>query len=396
MHVLKRKPSTKLRIQDEYQIIGFISSGTYGRVYKANRINHEQLYAIKRFKKDSKDGDNTVNGISQSAVREMALCAELRHENVIPFVETILQDHSIFMIFEYCEHDLLQMISHHVNPPDGKKVTPIPAFTLQSIVYQLLQGVNYLHTNWVLHRDLKPANIMVTSTGQIKIGDLGLARIFREPIKTLYEVDKVVVTIWYRAPELLIGAKHYTPAIDLWAVGCIFGELLGLRPMFKGDEVKMDNRKAIPFQKNQLQKILDIMGIPEKQQWPLAEAHNDYQQFKQCTSESKKGLKFGSLAQWYRHTLSFSGYDGDSSPGEQGLQVLTGLLTYDDHGRLSAKQALEYSYFEKCRQLQDQNCFHQSNVTYPKRKITEDDPGTGLTGIKSENVPAKHAKKFKE
>lgn len=149
------------------------------------------------------------------------------------------------MVFEFAEHDFLQLIHHH-----GTALrTSIQSGVLKSLLWQLLNGVAYLHANWVLHRDLKPANILITSSGIVKIGDLGLARLFSSPLQPLYSGDKVVVTIWYRSPELLLGARHYTPAIDMWAVGCIWGELLALRPMFKGEEAKMDPKtKTIPFQ----------------------------------------------------------------------------------------------------------------------------------------------------
>ena len=91
----------------------------------------------------------------------------------------------------------------------------IPESTVKSILWQLLNGVSYLHQNWVMHRDLKPANIMVTASGEVKIGDLGLARVFWKPLAPLFNGDKVVVTIWYRAPELLLGSKHYTAAIGM-------------------------------------------------------------------------------------------------------------------------------------------------------------------------------------
>ena len=160
----------------------------------------------------------------------MALCSELSHPNMIHLVEIILEDKCIFMVFEYAEHDLLQIIQHHSQPTR----TPIPASAVKSMLFQLLNGLLYLHTNWVLHRDLKPANIMVTSKGEVRIGDLGLARLFYKPLHSLFSGDKVVVTIWYRAPELLLGSRHYTPAVDLWAVCCIFAELLSLRQIFKG------------------------------------------------------------------------------------------------------------------------------------------------------------------
>ncbi|KLU93194.1 CMGC/CDK/CDK8 protein kinase, partial [Magnaporthiopsis poae ATCC 64411] len=265
---------SKVRVMDKYKVIGFISSGTYGRVYKAlGRQGQAGEFAIKKFKPD-KEGEVSYTGISQSAIREMALCTELSHQNVIHLVEIILEDKCIFMVFDYAEHDLLQIIHHHTQQPKH----PIPPQTIKSIMFQLLNGCQYLHTNWVLHRDLKPANIMVTSAGEVKIGDLGLARLFWKPLRCLYDGDKVVVTIWYRAPELLLGSKHYTPAVDMWAVGCIFAELLSLRPIFKGEEAKMDaGKKTMPFQRNQMQKIVDIVGLPTKERWPLLPNLPDYQ-----------------------------------------------------------------------------------------------------------------------
>lgn len=113
-----------------------------------------------------------------------------------------------------------------------------------------------------MHRDLKPANILITSTGVVKIGDLGLARITYQPLQPLFAGDKVVVTIWYRAPELLMGAKHYHRAVDMWAVGCVMAELASLRPIFKGEEAKLDSKKNVPFQRDQIIKIFEIMGTP--------------------------------------------------------------------------------------------------------------------------------------
>lgn len=245
---------------DKYVIVGFISSGTYGRVYKAvSRLVHDgREYAIKKFKPDKEGEVVHYTGISQSACREIALCRELKHENIIGLVEVILEEKCIYMVFEYAEHDLLQIIHYH----NQATPHPLPEPVLKSILWNLINGVAYLHENWVLHRDLKPANIMVTSGGSVKIGDLGLARLFWKPLMPLFSGDKVVVTIWYRAPELVLGARHYTPAIDMWAVGCIFAELIALRPMFKGEEAKMDSKKNVPFQRHQMQKIVEILGMP--------------------------------------------------------------------------------------------------------------------------------------
>ena len=136
---------------------------------------------------------------------------------------------------------------------------------LKSLVYQLFNGLLYLHSCHILHRDLKPANILITSSGVVKIGDLGLARLIYQPLQPLFAGDKVVVTIWYRAPELLLGAKHYNKAIDCWAVGCVMAELASLRPIFKGEEAKLDSKKNVPFQRDQLLKIFEVVGTPDGQ-----------------------------------------------------------------------------------------------------------------------------------
>lgn len=158
-----------------------------------------------------------------------------------------------------------QQIIHHHSQTRTALATPV----LKSLLWQLINGIAYLHDNWVLHRDLKPANILVTHEGIVKIGDLGLARIYNNPLQPLYASDKVVVTIWYRSPDLLLGARHYTPSVDMWSAGCIYGELLALRPMFKGEEAKVDNTTSkktasggVPFQKDQLNKIFEVLGTP--------------------------------------------------------------------------------------------------------------------------------------
>lgn len=209
----KRFDENKIRIFEKYEILGFISSGTYGRVYKAVLRNstNATIFAIKKFKPEKEGEAAKHSGISQSACREIALCTELKHVNLVSLQEVILQDRSIYMVFRYAEHDFQQIIHHH-NYIEKK---PIPEYTIKCFMWQLINGVSYLHENWVLHRDLKPANVLVTSEGVVKVGDLGLARSFFRPIQPLYNSDKVVVTIWYRAPELILGSKHYTKAIGL-------------------------------------------------------------------------------------------------------------------------------------------------------------------------------------
>ena len=245
-----RRNAQRKSILSRYQVLGYLSSGTYGRVYKAKEVGasngpNTRVYAIKKFKTDKGGDAHMHRGISQSAIREIALNRELRHENIVWLREVLLEHHSIFLVFEYVEHDMLQIIHYHLSVLRK----PLDGVMIKSLIWQLLRGIQYLHENWIMHRDLKPANILMTSQGVVKIGDLGLARIYSDPMVSLYSTDMVVVTIWYRAPELLLGARHYTDGIDMWAIGCIWGELLALRPMFKGEEVRSGSKGAsIPLQ----------------------------------------------------------------------------------------------------------------------------------------------------
>ncbi|EXJ96267.1 CMGC/CDK/CDK8 protein kinase [Capronia coronata CBS 617.96] len=421
--------TAKVKIGQKYNIIGFISSGTYGRVYKAVEKNPKsdpsspagsaapkELYAIKKFKPE-KEGDNVqYMGLSQSAIREMSLCTELSHPNVVHLAEIILEDKCVFMVFEYCEHDLLQIIHHHTQPTRR----PIPATMIRSILFQLLNGLYYLHQNWVIHRDLKPANIMVTSSGHVRIGDLGLARLFHKPLSSLYSGDKVVVTIWYRSPDLLLGARHYTPAIDMWAVGCIFAELLSLRPIFKGEETKMDSKKTVPFQRNQMGKIVEILGLPRRENWKGLADMPDYPQL-QSLVVSRGGMPGGGLyptssnsinrggsggsannngtglENWYNNCLRHASYPPDKSPGQRGFQLLSELFEYDPDKRLTAERALHHDYFRntddgphKGEIWVSNNCFEGLDEVYPHRRVSTEtnDIGTSsLPGTKRGGLP---------
>ncbi|KAK0515500.1 hypothetical protein JMJ35_001534 [Cladonia borealis] len=397
--------TSKVRVLDRYEVVGFISSGTYGKVYKAVGVKGQSgEFAIKKFKPDKEGETIQYTGISQSAVREMALCSELSHPNMIHLVEIILEDKCIYMVFEYAEHDLLQIIQHHSQPTRH----PIAASAIKSILFQLLNGLLYLHTNWVLHRDLKPANIMVTSKGEVRIGDLGLARLFYKPLHSLFNGDKVVVTIWYRAPELLLGSRHYTPAVDLWAVGCIFAELLSLRPIFKGEEAKMDSKKTVPFQKNQMQKIVEILGMPTKEKWPGLTHQPEYTQLQSMSSAVREaGQGKTGLEAWYWNTLKSTGYQDSppsASPGPQGLDLLAKLLEYDPTKRLTAEQALQHPYFTANGERVTANCFEGMTTQYPTRRVSRDDndirtgslPGTKRGGLPDDSLTGRATKRMKD
>ncbi|KAK7206039.1 Serine/threonine-protein kinase SSN3 [Myxozyma melibiosi] len=389
-----RRDGTRKKVLDRYEILGYIAAGTYGRVYKARAKYGDTTreFAIKKFKADKEGEVAHYTGISQSACREIALCRELRHVNITTLVEIILEDKCIYMVFEFAEHDLLQLIHFHSHP-DRR---PIPDSTLKSILWQLLNGVSYLHQNWVLHRDLKPANIMVSADGVVKIGDLGLARLFYKPLQPLFTGDKVVVTIWYRAPELLLGSRHYTPAVDIWAVGCIFAELLALRPIFKGEEAKMDSKKTVPFQRNQMQKIIEILGTPTKESWPALPQYPEYHAL--ASFKPYQNV----LETWYNtvpaatHGSQSSSQSQQPAASQRGFQLLQGLLEYNPLKRFTAEQAMQHPYFSELPKP-TANIFESVNLEYPHRRISNEDndiktvslPGTKRSGLPDDSLPSR-------
>ncbi|KAK2464834.1 hypothetical protein APHAL10511_003133 [Amanita phalloides] len=352
-----RREASRRSVKSKYFIMGFISSGTYGRVYKAQSLNdHTSLYAIKKFKPDKEGDVPTYTGISQSAIREMALNREINHENVVALKEVILEDKSIYMVFDYAEHDFLQLIHHHSQTLRSS----IPLPTLKSLIYQLLNGLLYLHSSHILHRDLKPANILITSNGIVKIGDLGLARLVCEPLQSLHVGDKVVVTIWYRAPELLMGSKHYNKAIDCWAVGCVLAELASLRPIFKGEEAKIEGKKTtggLPFQRDQVLKIFEVLGTPDDD-WPNLIYMSEYQNMKRLDHYPNR------LHEWCQSRLR----------NPLAYDLLRLLFAYNPDKRLSAREALRHRWFSE-EPKPTRNAFFglPHSQLPPQRRITQDD-----------------------
>ncbi|XP_042489261.1 cyclin-dependent kinase E-1-like isoform X1 [Macadamia integrifolia] len=352
----------------QYDLIGKIGEGTYGLVFLArtkSQPNRGKCIAIKKFKQ-SKDGD----GVSPTAIREIMLLREINHENVVKLVNVHINhaDMSLYLAFDYAEHDLYEIIRHH-----REKVNhSINQYTVKSLLWQLLNGLNYLHSNWIIHRDLKPSNILVMGEGEeqgvVKIADFGLARIYQAPLKPLSE-NGVVVTIWYRAPELLLGAKHYTSAVDMWAVGCIFAELLTLKPLFQGQEVKGTPN---PFQLDQLDKIFKVLGHPTQDKWPtlvnLPHWQSDQQQI-QAHKYDNPGL-------------SSVVHLPQKSPA---YDLLSKMLDYDPRKRITAAQALEHEYF-RIDPLPGRNALVPCQpgdkvVNYPARPVDTTTDFEGTTSV---------------
>eukprot|EP00727_Mastigamoeba_balamuthi_P001702 m51a1_g11529 putative protein serine threonine kinase (607) ;mRNA; r:961-5236 len=311
-------PATDMLLSRSYVVEFPVGEGTYGVVSKARDRRGEPV-AIKRFRA-SKDGE----GISLTACREISLLKELAHENVVALREVLLckKEKDICLVFEFAEFDLFGIIKWHRD-----RAQPMPTSLVKSVMWQLLDGVNYLHANWIIHRDIKPSNILINAAGKVKIGDFGLARVYQSPLQPLCQ-NGVVVTIWYRAPELLLGAKHYTPAVDNWAVGCIFAELVLLKPLFQGAERNSSDPSS--FQDDQLRKIFGLLGTPDfkldewKHHWPMV----------------------NKVATWEPSPNKLRAHLG-TKMDEVAYSLLDDLLLYDPVKRVTASKSLDHLYFKQ-------------------------------------------------
>ncbi|KYQ92269.1 protein serine/threonine kinase [Tieghemostelium lacteum] len=339
--------TNRLDVQDKYLFNYEVGSGTYGMVYKADdKKRPNNRVAIKKFR-STKEGE----GLSLTACREIGLLKELSNENIIKLQDICLnpKEKLLYLVFDYAEYDLFGIIKYHRENPG----TPCTEQTIKSLIWQVLNGIHYLHSHWVIHRDLKPSNILVMGEGKdvgvVKIGDFGLARIFQSPLKPLNE-NGVVVTIWYRSPELLLGSKHYTRAVDIWAIGCIFAELITTKPLFPGKE--KDPKFPSLYQDDQVEKIMRVIGKPTPEIWP------DIKHL----PEWKRVLP----VEAYPNTLAKCvGIDEKSSA----YDLLAKMITWDPSKRISAQEALDHPYFKE-QPLVNTNafsCFKTSSIPYPPR-----------------------------
>ncbi|XP_028397423.1 cyclin-dependent-like kinase 5 [Dendronephthya gigantea] len=226
----------------KYEKLEKIGEGTYGTVFKAKNKETHEIVALKRVRLDDDD-----EGVPSSALREICLLKELKHKNIVRLYDIMISEKKLTLVFEYCDQDLKKYFDSCQGEVDANIV--------KSFMYQLLRGLAFCHANNVLHRDLKPQNLLINKDGELKLGDFGLARPFGIPVRC-YSAE--VVTLWYRPPDVLMGAKIYTTSIDMWSAGCIFAELSnGGRPLFPGSDVD-----------DQLRKIYKILGSPNEEAWP--------------------------------------------------------------------------------------------------------------------------------
>jgi len=244
-----RVPS--IRTSDEFDRIAQVGEGTYGSVFKAKDRHTNELVAMKKFRMG-----NEKEGFPITAIREIKLLRDMDHENVVKLKEVVTSKEnshnrgkgSVYIVFEFMDHDLMGLMDTVAMNFEERQV--------KCFVKQLLMGLHYCHKRNIMHRDIKGSNLLINNAGILKLGDFGLSRSFNEK-DIQYKYTNRVVTLWYRPPELLLGAVVYGPAIDMWGVGCIMAELLMKKPLFPGKN-----------ERDQMDRVFALCGTPYEDIWP--------------------------------------------------------------------------------------------------------------------------------
>ncbi|KDD74294.1 protein kinase [Helicosporidium sp. ATCC 50920] len=249
-------------------------------------------------------------GVPSTAIREISLLKELKHENIVRLYDVVHEEKKLYLVFEYLDLDLKKHMDGHPRLYEDMRL-------VKNYVYQMLQGIAFCHSHRILHRDLKPQNLLIDrATNTLKLADFGLARAFGVPVRAY---THEVITLWYRAPEILLGSKHYSTPVDLWSIGCIFAEMVNQRPLFPGDS-----------EIDQLYKVFQVLGTPNEQTWPGVSQLPDYKDI---------------FPQWRPRSVAsiVPSLDPD------GVELLARMLCYVPAQRLSARAALQHRWFDDVR-----------------------------------------------
>ncbi|KAK4536311.1 hypothetical protein CDCA_CDCA08G2336 [Cyanidium caldarium] len=314
LNLVRRKEAPwKIRDDSIYLKLEQVGEGTYGEVYHARNQETQQEVALKRLRMA-----NEREGFPLTACREIKVLRELRHQNIVNLVEMVTshggagrgRKGDISMVFEYMDHDLTGLLD-----------TPGIRFTESQVkcyTQQLLSGVAYCHARNVLHRDIKGSNLLINQRGQLKIADFGLARFAGEPGR---RYTTRVVTLWYRAPELLLGEGTYSFAVDMWSVGCLILEMLMGKPVFPGKD-----------EATQVNLIFSVLGTPTQETWPGVQA-------------LPYANTFLGGADARRYPNVFRSVFEAKGVSRVALDLIERLLTLCPSERMTAEEALQHAWF---------------------------------------------------
>uniref|UniRef100_A0A096LSF6 Mitogen-activated protein kinase n=1 Tax=Poecilia formosa TaxID=48698 RepID=A0A096LSF6_POEFO len=309
----------KFDVGEEYDVIETIGTGAYGVVSSARRRDNGQQVAIKKI---SNAFEVVTN--AKRTLRELKILKHFKHDNIIA-IKDILQPNlphsafkSVYVVLDLMESDLHQIIH------SAQTLTPEHT---RYFLYQLLRGLKYVHSANVIHRDLKPSNLLVNESCELKIGDFGMARgLSSHPEESYCFMTEYVATRWYRAPELLLSLNHYSLAIDMWSVGCIFAEMMGRKQLFPGKNYV-----------HQLQLILSVLGTPPEGLIGSIRADRVRSYVQSLPSRTPVPL-----AKLYPQAEASA------------LDLLQAMLQFDPRERISVTEALAHPYVSKYHDPDDE------------------------------------------
>ncbi|SGY13662.1 BQ5605_C010g05935 [Microbotryum silenes-dioicae] len=313
-----------------YERLNEIEEGSYGIVFRARCKTTGDIVALKKLKMDKEK-----NGFPITSLREIQTLMTAAHEYIVRVREVVVGDTltQVFIVMDFVEHDLKTLLA--------TMSTPFLASEIKTLLLQLLSAIALCHDNWIIHRDLKTSNLLMNNRGQIKVADFGLARTYGDP---LGDMTQLVVTLWYRAPELLFGATEYTTAVDMWSIGCIFGELILKEPLLPG-KGEID----------QVAKIFKLLGRPTEEIWPgftkLPNAKNFNLAAAQPSVSPRRFLLLMSTETQLDDTIPLCRYSNLRQTFKyttaHGLDLMSRLLAYDPEKRISTEEALRHPYFSE-------------------------------------------------
>ncbi|KAM5430519.1 putative cyclin-dependent kinase [Microsporum canis] len=349
---------------DNFENLNAIEEGSYGWVFRAKERATGEIVAIKRLKMQS-----PYDGFPVTGLREIQTLFGSRHPNIIHLREVVMGDtmdeymmvvnllslldfsdsRSVLLVMDFIEHDLKSLLNEMREPF-------LPSET-KTVLLQVLGAAEFLHAHWIMHRDLKTSNLLMNNRGEVKLADFGMARYYGNPPP---KMTQLVVTLWYRAPELLMGADTYSTEIDMWSIGCIFGELLIKEPLFCGNN-----------EVGQLSEIFKLTGPPTSRTWPGFRSLPNAKSLRLPPPPSDSSSPVVPL-------LSGSKFPYLTSAG---LSLLSHLLALNPTSRPTAKSCLSHPYFREDPKPKPKEMFptfpSKANMERRRKRDTPEAPKRG-------------------
>jgi len=314
----------------KYQVQTKLGKGAYGVVWKATKLATRETVALKKIFdafQNSTDAQRTWREIVY--LEALSKSSENKgHENIVKLfdVHKAENDKDIYLVFEYMETDLHAVIRANILEETHK----------QYIMYQAFKALMYMHSAGLVHRDMKPANLLLNSECLMKVADFGLARKLGDCSEGAEErsvMTDYVATRWYRAPEILVGSSVYGEAVDLWSLGCIFGEMLGGRPVFSGSSTL-----------NQIEKIVEAIGVPSPDEVESLQSQYAKTMLDSISEQAAQVAAVKAPADKWREVYPVAAASADA------IDLLCQLLQYNPSKRITPRDGMVHPY---CHQFHD-------------------------------------------